>query len=146
MPGGHAALVDHLTDHLAPAGDLVVAGHGKRTDPALAMALDAMVLKDPGNLIAIGYLGIGDRLTNAADLAADQVSGWHADLFAGQELADGLGQVAALGPRALIADAVGEAVLIVDAAVIPHHAVSIEHKHLGGALRQTDRPPCCRRL
>ena len=98
------------------------------------MALDAVLLKDARDLLAVSDFGIGDRLTNATDLAANNVRCRHAHLFAGGELADRLGQVALRGRGALVADAIGEAILIVDASAIAHHAILVEHEHLGRTL------------
>src|SRR5262249_51943576 len=123
VPGGHATLVDHFLDHLAPARHFVVAGQRERPDPAGAMTFDALVFEDPRDLLRIGHLAVRRDLGNAADQTAHGVGLGHAHRLTGQQLVNGLGDVAAGEVRLAVAGAGLESVLVVDAAAIAHHAL-----------------------
>ena len=60
-------LADHFVDHRGPARGVFVASEREGADLAGAMAANAMLVEDRGDVLGVRDLGIGDGLEIAAD-------------------------------------------------------------------------------
>ena len=130
MPGRHPPIADHFGNHLAPAGRFFVGRELERPDLARAMAFDATRLEDRRDIARVGDRAILFRFAGAADDAAQRFGLRHGHRLVGQQLVDRSPQVFAGG---FVADDAHQ-VLVIDAALVAHHALAIEQKHLRRAL------------
>ena len=126
VPGGHAAALNHLVDHLGPAGGLLVVAQGKRGDLPLAVAGDATVAEDPGHMLRVGDGRIGPGLGDPADLAADGLGPRRGDRPAGEQVVERRGELAPRRGRTMDA----KAELVVDPPAIPDDPVRVQHEDL----------------
>ena len=95
------------------------------------MALDAVILHDPRDLVAVGHFaGFSAALEHAADQAAAGIGTGNAHVFAGQQFFQRVGQIRVVDFKLRIPAAGLNAVLIVDAPGVANLAIGIEHEHL----------------
>ena len=107
------------------------------------MALDAMVVEHPRDLLGVGNLAGRRFVIHFADETADGRHGRSANRFAGQETIERGNEILFRNAGAREPDAV----LIVDRATVSNRSLIVEHKHFWRASwRRSDRPLCCRDL
>ena len=126
-PGRHAALIDDFPDHVRPADHLFERCHGKRGCFARAMAADAVILDDPGDVLAVRRVAVRRHLGDATDQATVGLDHRAADFLARQYFVDRLGQVALglLAPHVPGSHGL-KAILIVDAPPIADDVLAIK--------------------
>ena len=84
----HTMLLDCFHHHISPTDYFIIFSQRKRTDLARPMALDAMLLKQANDLIAIGYRRIAARLSRSSDQTADGFGSRYTDRLIIQVLFD----------------------------------------------------------
>ena len=91
VPRRHPPVLDHLGDHVGPAGRLLVLGQRERPDLAGPMALDAAAVEDRGDVLGERDRAVRGRLLRPADQAAGDVGRRLADRLAGEQFVQSAG-------------------------------------------------------
>ena len=130
MPGGHAALTHDLVDGVGPADRFLVRRERERANFSRPVALDAMLVKNPSDILRERHRSRRGRFVNAADETAHRRCCGLTDRLACQHFVECPGKVVLrrLGTR----DA--DIVLIVDPASIADLALGVENENFGRAL------------
>ena len=129
-PRRHPAAGNDLGDRLGPTGRRVVGRERKRSDLALAVAADAILIENRRDVFGIRDLAAQNRAVHAPNKTTD----WHgrrlAHFLAGQQFVHSIDQVIAGCHRAGNA----HTVLVVDHPAITHGTTRIKHECVGCAL------------
>ena len=130
VPGGHAPLAHDLIDGVGPANRFLVRGERERADFSGPVALDAMLVKNPGDIFREGHRSRGGRLVYATDETAHCRCRRLADRFARQQFIECRRQVVLrrLCPRN------ADVVLIVDPPAIADRSLAVQDENFRGAL------------
>jgi hypothetical protein len=127
VPGRHALLADDLGDGVGPAVGVVVVVQRERGDFTFAVAFDAVVLQDAGDVFGVGDLAIVPGRADAADETTGGLGDGLAYFPAGEKFIEGDFEVVAFWFALPVVDAV----LVVDAAPVADGAGLVEDEDFG---------------